>query len=96
MNVNEETLLSPVAKFLEQADELIAVYETELNDDVSPSLSTYREPILRVCRVLEDLLKDEEYTQLEEFFEGQFNSIDPTLFGDESLETVKKYSEFGR
>lgn len=82
MNKNEETLMYPIAEFLMKAEELIAMYETELNDDVNPSLSMYREPILRVCKVLESFIQDEDMTQLDEFFEGQFKSVDPTLFGD--------------
>lgn len=95
MNTNEEILLQPVADFLTKAEELIATYETGLEDGVYPSLSMYRTPLLRVCGVIESFIKDEEYTQLEEFYEEQFNSIDPTLFGDEILESVKKHSEFG-
>ena len=84
MNKNEETLMYPVAEFLMKAEELIEAYSNELDSTVSPSLHMYKDPINRVIRTLESFLQDE---MLDDFFAGEFTP--------ESLNEVKKQSEFG-
>jgi hypothetical protein len=100
MTKNEEILMLPVAEFLQKANTLIDVYTNNKDFEDGPRLFIYRDSITKALRTLESLIQDEEYSMLDEFFEGQFNSIDPNEFLDglitpESLSGVEKYSEFG-